>query len=190
MEPGLSFGRRPRAWKHGVKNCSWMGEGMLISGRSKGRKFPEWLSLSVWDAVYYHIWILRHLLPVFSFPGPIPETWSVSSLPLHMLLALQDKRLAAESAVIDLRFLHFSTSGHLRLQAATDSQVPFRTTTPRPRSVYSFILLHWILVTTHGTLNLWGSMQTLSCSMWDLVHWLGIKPMPAEVWVLIRSVKS
>ena len=59
-----------------------------------------------------------------------------------------------------------------------------------PPSVYSFILLHWILVITHGTLNLWGSMQTLSCSMWDLVHWLGIEPMPPEVWVWIRSVKS
>ena len=124
MEPGLSFGRQRGAQKHWVKNCSWLGEGMLVSGRWKGRTFPEWRSLSVWDAVYYHTWILRPLLPVFSFPGPIPETWSVSSLPLQTLLALQDKRLAAELAVIDLRFLHLSTWGHLRLQGATDSQVP------------------------------------------------------------------
>ena len=39
---------------------------------------------------------------------------------------------------------------------------------------YSFIWLHWVLVAACGIFSC--GTQTLSCGMWDLVPWPGIKP--------------
>ena len=47
-----------------------------------------------------------------------------------------------------------------------------------------FIWLHWILVETLRILNLCCSMWTLSCGMWDLIPWPGIKLRPLAMRVL------
>ena len=48
---------------------------------------------------------------------------------------------------------------------------------------YLFILLHQVLVTAQGILDLHCGMWTLGYSMWDLVPWPGIESGPSALGV-------
>ena len=65
------------------------------------------------------------------------------------------------------------------------------------KNFYLFVWLSWVLVLACGIFEIWCGMWTLlSCDMWDLVPWPGIKPRPPVLgaqslshWIPERSLE-